>query len=166
MSAALTATASHRSAGSGDAKKSKPKVQVTRRKGQPKKTRGSDTIADGAGNTVADVPSISVTTQPLKKKRPVADQKNPTQQTPSSDQGPIIIDTEAPTKRKSGAKPATAEKRGTSSAAKTKTARTARKKARPGLPNWIWWVIIGLASTVLLILLITLMTKSGPFAPP
>ena len=161
MSAALTATSSRPIGGSGDAKKSRPRVQVTRRKGQPQKTRPSDTLTDATGNTVADPAASAKTAQSSRVGKPVTRQKKQSQSADPSGQGPIVIDTEGSAKTKGGNKPGPTEKKSGSRSAR-RTASNPRKQARRGFPDWIWYVIIALAAVVLIILLVMKLTGSGP----
>ncbi len=161
MSAALTATSSRPIGGSGDAKKSRPRVQVTRRKGQPQKTRPSDTLTDATGNTVADPAASAKTAQSSRVGKPVTRQKKQPQSAAPPGQGPIVIDTEGSAKTKGGNKPGPTEKKSGSRSSKRRAASNLKKQTRRGFPDWIWYVIIALAAVVLIILLVMKLTGSG-----
>ncbi|MDG2207145.1 MAG: serine/threonine-protein kinase [Pirellulales bacterium] len=164
MSAALTATSSRPIGGSGDTKKSKPRVQVTRRKGQPQKTRPSDTLTDATGNTVADPAASAKIAESSRATKPVTRQKKQPQSATPSGQGPIVIDTEGPAKTKGESKSGPTEKKSDSRSAKRRSASNPRKQTRRRFPDWIWYVIIALAAVVLLILVVMKLTSSGPVA--
>ena len=157
MSAALTATSINRNARGNDPVKSNPRVQITRRKGQPqKKPQVSDTIADSGGNTITDKPHESGSGKPTEQTAPASRKKS----SPSSDQSPIIIDTDTAQKKrksKSNAEP-TASNKNT-----RRSASVGRKKSsQRRIPDWIYYVLGGLCIGAL-ILIIMKLTKFGPF---
>ena len=157
MSAALTATSINRNARGNDPVKSNPRVQITRRKGQPqKKPQVSDTIADSGGNTITDRPHQSGKGTAKEQTSPSPRKKS----TAPGDQNPIIIDTDTPQRKrksKSNAEP-TASTKNT-----RKSASTGRKKSpKRRIPDWLYYVLGGLCIGAL-ILIIMKLTKFGPF---
>ena len=166
MSAALTATAFNRNVGGTDPAKSNPRVQITRRKGQPTKTPGvSETITDGGANTIADAAKESANRQQPKKQTQPSPQKISVATTVAPGPGPIVIDTEAPAKRK-------AKTKSKGDAEKTLASQT-RKKKRPSsrrkrtwwdfIPDWALWAIISLCLMSLLMGVIMFITGQGLF---
>lgn len=126
-------------------------VKVTRRKGQPKPAATmSETVADKDRKTLAGDTARTTrsgTTKKPTKKIPVQSKKKVSPAGKGgSQEGAILIDT------------ASEQAKGANTAKKTKVVR---KKTRPrgSLPDWIWWVLSGLAVGVLIAAIFLLLKK-------
>ena len=161
MSAALTATALNRNIGGTDPEKSNRRVQITRRKGQPKKKGASDTIAAGTGNTLAETPNHLARPQQAKQKKQPATQTKPAATTQASSEGLIVIDTDNPPKRRGSTK---SKSISDPNSAKKKVSGSRKKKVRRGWPDWIWYVMSSLAVGALILIVLKL-ANLGPFHP-
>jgi serine/threonine protein kinase len=164
ISAALTATALNRNIGGTDPVKSNPRVQITRRKRQPKKTPGvSETIADGGGNTIADAASQLTNRQQAKKQSQPAPQKKTAAATVAPEPGPIVIDTEAPQKRRGSTKSKSiSDPNSATRTAKKKVSTSRKKTSQHALPDLIWYMI-GSLCVGALILIVMKLANLGPF---
>ena len=167
MSAALTATAFNRNVGGTDPAKSNPRVQITRRKGQPTKTPRvvSETITDGGGNTIADAAKESANRQQPKKQTQPSPQKISVATTVAPGPGPIVIDTDTPQKRRGSTKSKSiSDPNSATKTAKKKVSASRKKKVRRGWPDWIWYVMSSLAVGCLILIVLKL-ANLGPFHP-
>ena len=154
MSASLTATSMNRSDGVADSVKSNPRVQITRRKGQPlKKTAVSDTMTDSSGNTITDATGPSPRHSQKDPSTPLAEKK-PTTGPHGIGTEAIAIDTNSPTRGKPKTKPKS--QAGKSEARQEgKQSRTSRRQKRTKkklIPDLAWFIIIGLCLGILLLL--------------
>ncbi len=166
MSAALTATALNRNIEGTDSVKSNPRVQTASGKSQPqKKPAVSETLTDSGGNTITDTPNQSATRQKKERKKQPFSTTNTESETIGSSQGPIIIDTESPTRRKpkTKSKGQTEKKLATQPRKQSRSSKRQKRTWWDAIPDWAFWAIISLCVTAILLGLVMAVTKQGPF---